>query len=719
MIAWVAAISALGMVVGVSRDAQASIPIESDPVLVSVRTLRTNPFPGGATAKVGDAEGLAYDPVRNTLWLTDDTLGQILEIDYASGELRAVVSAAEFALVPAYEPGKPVAGPKRIGDNEGLAYDPGSDTMYLFSGPCCPGNLHLPTAYRFKRQTPGGSFWPESYQPIDGKVSDFSGAAIRDGTIYVSDSSALYNYDYPSDTVSGPIAKLPFVVGTITGLGFSSDGKDLWVTDTSNDLFRVKVPGYTQVSGYSWLSLSPWGVRDGRAVEVINDQLAIADGYDLDSLSFPDRHAIHVLEFDGGQPPPTTPPSTGPPPTGPPPTGPPPTTTPRPPAGGHPAFEGVTPGRLMDTRAAPTIDGRFQGGGRLAAGSHTRLQVIGRGGVPDRGVGAVAVNITAIDASAQTYLTVWPRGKDQPAASNLNVGPARTVPNMAIVGVGTDGEIELYNDAGTLDVVVDVLGWLPTGAGLTSLSPARLLDTRDAPTIDGKASGVGPLGPGQTVGRSVSGRGGVPRSGAGSVVLNLTAVGSTDDSYLTVWPGKATRPLASNVNLAVGATVANMVVVPLGSDGTVQIYNDAGQVDVVADVLGWFAPNTGFTPLTAARLMDTRPAETIDGLFRASGPVGSGKIVELKVVGRGRVPASGVGAVVLNVTGAGATAASYLTVWPSNVDQPVSSNLNLSPGWTEPNMVIVPVGPDGTVRIYNDRGTVDIIVDVMGWFPGE
>ncbi len=734
------------LAVGSGGHASASIPIVANPTLVSVRRLSTNPFPGLLNTPVNDAEGLAYDPLRKSLWLADDALGQVLEIDYASGRLLTVVSAGQFALVPSHDPGGPLAGVDRIGDNEGLAYDPDSDAMYLFSGPCCSVHPHQPTAYRFTRRVNGGPLLPESYQPIDDPVHDFSGAAVHNGTIYVSGSKALYTYDYESDAVAGPVANLPFLSGTVTGLGFSADGNDLWVTNTNEDLYRLTVPGFTLIPGYTWDSLKPWGIRDGRAVEVIDDQLVIADGYDGYGSSNPLRHSIYVLRFDGPSPPPTTTPTTT---TKPPTTTAAPTTTTKPttttttaapttttkpttttvapttttgtpPAPVSPvgaAFVGVTPARLMDTRPAATIDGLAQGIGPLGARGHTRLRVLGRGGVPSSGVGAVALNVTGVDAAADTYLTAWPAGSPQPTASNLNVARSTTVPNMVVVPIGVDGDIEIYNDSGALDVVVDVLGWLPVDRAFHGLSPQRLFDTRDAPTADGRHRGAGPLGPRATTAISVVGRGGVPPTGVGSVALNVTAVGATADSYLTVWPGATNQPLASNVNVARGQTVANMVVVPIGADGTVQVYNDAGRVDVVVDVLGWFAPTSAFTPLPGERLMDTRDSSTIDGLFRHTGPLAGDRATTLRVVGRGDVPETGVGAVVLNVTATASTQTSYVTVWPTGRVKPTASNLNFAPGQTTPNMVIVPVGSDGTITMYNSSGTVELIVDVLGWFP--
>jgi hypothetical protein len=56
-----------------------------------------------------------------------------------------------------------------------------------------------------------------------------------------------------------------------------------------------------------------------------------------------------------------------------------------------------------------------------------------------------------------------------------------------------------------------------------------------------------------------------------------------------VWPTGSPRPTASDLNWVGGQSVPNLVVVKLGSDGAVQIYNAFGSVDVVVDVSGWYS----------------------------------------------------------------------------------------------------------------------------------
>jgi Bacterial Ig-like domain (group 3) len=97
-----------------------------------------------------------------------------------------------------------------------------------------------------------------------------------------------------------------------------------------------------------------------------------------------------------------------------------------------------------------------------------------------------------------------------------------------------------------------------------------------------------------------------------------------------------------------------------------------------------------YAPVTPVRILDTR-----NGTGTAKAPVGPGGTVILQVTGVDGVPASGVTAVVLNVTATGPTASSFVTVYPDGGTRPVASNLNFTRGQTIPNLVVVPVGATG------------------------
>jgi hypothetical protein len=118
-----------------------------------------------------------------------------------------------------------------------------------------------------------------------------------------------------------------------------------------------------------------------------------------------------------------------------------------------------------------------------------------------------------------------------------------------------------------------------------------------------------------------------------------------------------------------------------------------------------------YTPLTPARILDTRTGE---GGF--SQPVGPGGSIDVQITGRGGVPVSGVSAIAMNVTVTQPTGAGYMTVAPAGKPRPFTANLNFTPGQTVPNLVVVKLGAGGKVNLFNSAGSTHVIFDVAGWY---
>ena len=380
-------------------------------------------------------------------------------------------------------------------------------------------------------------------------------------------------------------------------------------------------------------------------------------------------------------------------------------------------FAPLTPARITDTRKG---SGNANAGKTLAAGRTLTVQVAGAGGVP-AGATAAVLNITVTNTTSAGYLTVWPAGQARPTASNLNWTPHQTVPNLVEVPLSSSGQVTIFNSAGNTDVVVDVEGYhaLPTGAssGLyQALTPSRICDTRAGqPRQQCNAPGSGKLIGPVTRAVSVAGLGGVPAAGATAVVLNVTVTGTTAAGYLTVWPNGQPRPTASNLNWIGGETVPNRVVVPLGANGKIDVFNSNGTIDLIVDVAGYYkASGAVFTPVAPIRLCDTRNSGC--GVTGAPvAPIKPGGILSLTVAGHSGVPA-GVTAVVLNVTATNTSSAGFLTVYPDGRTRPLASDLNWTPGKTVPNLVVATVGADGKVDFYNHAGNTDLVVDLTGYY---
>ncbi|MFD0570980.1 hypothetical protein ACFQ0T_19470 [Kitasatospora gansuensis] len=245
------------------------------------------------------------------------------------------------------------------------------------------------------------------------------------------------------------------------------------------------------------------------------------------------------------------------------------------------------------------------------------------------------------------------------------------------------------------------------GSHYTPYGPTRLMDTRERGKVQGWSS----------VKLRIGGNGGIP-AGVTAVVLNVTVTEAESAGFLTAFPYGGNRPATSNVNFTAGQTVPNMVIVPVGADGSVQLYNGSGgAVQMIADVSGYFTQSvsSGYTPVPPARLVDTR-----DGLGAPRGQIAGRGSIPVQVAGVGRLPGAGITAVALNVTATESRNQGFLTVHPSGTARPNASNLNFGTGQTIANSVVVPVGSDGKIQVFNGSGDpADVIVDVVGYYSAD
>jgi hypothetical protein len=382
--------------------------------------------------------------------------------------------------------------------------------------------------------------------------------------------------------------------------------------------------------------------------------------------------------------------------------------------------------RIVDTRSGT--------GGRSAPvgpGETVRWRILGAGGMPLSGVASVSLNVTVTNPTATSYLTVFPSTADRPVASNLNFSAGQTVPNMVTVGVGADGSIAAYNESGTVDLIIDLVGWVasPTaateGAAFIPVTPYRAFDSRRA------EDGGRKLGPGQYLRIQIVNYD--LHDIVRAVALNVTAANPTEASFISIIPDR--HPVGnqhyfeefttSNLNVTPNSNVANMAIVAVGPDlvfgggpvrdtSEILIFNAAGSTDIIVDVFGFF-----FTGIPIDHGLFTpadRPTRVLDTRNGLGGPVG-------KVAADGTITVDlstqipvGTSSVALNVTANEPVAGGYLSVWPATRQDPGTSNLNFDSGQTVPNQVMVRVGADRRVVIKSGAAASHVIVDLLGWF---
>ncbi|MEC4576247.1 hypothetical protein [Streptomyces virginiae] len=274
-------------------------------------------------------------------------------------------------------------------------------------------------------------------------------------------------------------------------------------------------------------------------------------------------------------------------------------------------------------------------------------------------------------------------------------------------------KVTVYGPDGAAGVsAINEMPFITPGSEFIPHSPTRLLDSRNG-TGAAQAAQVPAWGEARV---KVAGNSGIPADVA-AVVLNVTVTNTRAAGHVRAYADGTERPTTSNVNYAAGDSVPNLVIVPVGKNGYVNLYNSGEQgVDLIADVTGYFTRTSanGYTPTDPTRFVDTR-----EGLGTSRGPVAGQSQFGVQIAGARGVPA-GAKAVALNVTVTNPRATGHLTVFPSGQAAPNTSNLNFTGGQTIANAVIVPIGADGKINVRNGGwDPADVIVDVVGYYSPE
>jgi hypothetical protein len=400
-------------------------------------------------------------------------------------------------------------------------------------------------------------------------------------------------------------------------------------------------------------------------------------------------------------------------------------------------FHPVAPARIADTRtgighaAEPVRPGWGNSSDpnsfvRAADRANHEIQLTGVGGVPATGVSAVLANITVTGPTANGHVGLYPKPArgyiydDQsyagpPLASNLNFRAGQTVANLAVLKVGAGGKTRINNLAGNTHLIIDVVGWYdqtpatPGGAVTTGVAPFRLLDTRYGP-----ASPLTPFGARESRPLTVAGvaGSGVPAD-ATSVVLNVTAINATAATHVSVTPNPVASPTTSNLNVAPGEIVPGLVSVPT-SGGAVSLYNNAGSLDLIVDIVGYTTATPDGTRGTLTTGVPRRILDSRDGTGTSASPFSAASTRTVNVSG---VVPSDATAVVVNLTATNASLITHITAFPGDASVvPLASNLNIVPGDSRPNLVVVKLSPSRTFKLYNNSGNVHLIGDLVGWY---
>ena len=380
--------------------------------------------------------------------------------------------------------------------------------------------------------------------------------------------------------------------------------------------------------------------------------------------------------------------------------------------------------RLLDTRSGLGMHTPKSASNETALGAQQTVfvDVAGRGDVPEDAQSAM-LSVTAVNARAEGFLTVWPcttANDPRPDSSVVNYNTGWTRANGVMTAIGPTGGVCVFSHAPT-DVIVDVQAYSASEQVVT-ITPKRTTDTRRPDDTIFSA--------GETRRYDMTGH---VAEGASAIYINMTSVGNSTGGFATAWPCNSTSdpmPDASILNHIPGAAVANNSLVGLSNGGfCVFSYEPA---HIIIDLMGYLTTeNELLEPITPYRFIDTRSntlayphtswSGECPGMCLASpGTFFGGESRMFHIAGASPAPGrdplpDNIIGVVANFTATNMTDDSFMTVFPcrSKYDRPPdTSMLNYNTNWAAAsNNTVQMLSDTGALCVYS-HGATDVIIDI-------
>jgi hypothetical protein len=244
---------------------------------------------------------------------------------------------------------------------------------------------------------------------------------------------------------------------------------------------------------------------------------------------------------------------------------------------------GLDEGATSDTSScgdtyAPDGPVRVLGATTVAGNGNVTLTVAGTHGVPAKAA-VVVLDVTASGTKAAGYVTAYADKAANPGVHDADWATGQMVTGLATVPL-KDGKVVLHNGSkGSASFTADVVGYFNaygTGSVFLPSTPYRLLDVKIAAK--------------QTTTLRISGKNGLPSSGISAAAVNLTESGATRSGTVLGWADKAARPVATSLGYVPGTTTATAALIPAGSDGVIDLYNNGtSAITMIVDLTGaWY-----------------------------------------------------------------------------------------------------------------------------------
>jgi stage II sporulation protein D len=336
------------------------------------------------------------------------------------------------------------------------------------------------------------------------------------------------------------------------------------------------------------------------------------------------------------------------------------------------------------------------------------LHVLGKHRAPGWGTRAVALRISATSHVQPGRVLAWPTGhqKNQLVAGTF---PAGSVTNgMVIVPVGKHGTISLRTTAATSGLTVHLVGYF--GASAVSADQFRAVSAqRVVSSLSSKGWVGGRLRAGKADSVRIAGRGSVPDH-ARTVLVNVALVRPTVAATLNLSKPGTAFTYGSAVHAARSAINCSTALVRLDADGRLPLRLTDGRADVAIDVLGWFRPQNGDR---TGRYKTVAPAAVVGN---QASTLAAGDSTTVDVTGDDTQVPPRASAVALQVLARGEGTPGSVAVTPAPTTAWNRSVLNFGSKGVNRNLVVVPVGPGGTITVSAKGASADVSVSVVGWY---
>lgn len=393
----------------------------------------------------------------------------------------------------------------------------------------------------------------------------------------------------------------------------------------------------------------------------------------------------------------------------------------------------LTPSRILDTRSSNAYtDGTATVGTSTVHGdSVTTLRIAGTPVTSANGtsvkipssVTAVAIDVTAANETDVGYVTAYADSTQRPLTSSTNFTASTNVTGYQIVPVGADGKIALYtysSPTATIALIVDVTGYFTSNATLSGdqtytplPSATRALDTRSS-FANTSLKATGTVAPNTSFTLTITNQDGVP-SNATAVAVNLTTAGSTGNGYLQAYATGATPNADTSLTYNTSNPLSSMAAdTPIGTGGTITIYNAGSATDVIVDISGYYT--NGTTGQTYHTVNPTRLADTRTGIGSTSaGAIPAFSTYTLLPGATHQITTAATPTLATMLTVTDTSSGGDITAYTTGATRPATSNVNFGIGDTLANLALTPTDTSSQISVYT-TATLDLVIDCSGYF---